>query len=153
MLPKINPTATKAWTTLQQHAEEMKTVHMRDLFKSDPDRFSKYSMCLADTVFDYSKNIITDKTIKQLLQLTEECKLKDAIGAQFNGDAINETEKRSVAHFALRNFSGKPVYIQGENVMPLIKKVLRQMKTFCDEIHSGKRKGYTNKKIKYNNTE
>jgi glucose-6-phosphate isomerase len=149
MLPKINPTATKAWTSLQQHAEEMKAVHMRDLFKNDPDRFSKYSMCLADTVFDYSKNIITDKTIQHLLQLADECRLKEAIEAQFNGDTINETEKRSVAHFALRNFSGQPVHIQGENVMPQIKKVLRQMKTFCDEVHSGKRKGYTNKKIKY----
>jgi glucose-6-phosphate isomerase len=149
MLPKINPTATKAWTSLQQHAEEMKAVHMKDLFKNEPDRFSKYSMCLADTVFDYSKNIITDKTIQHLLQLADESRLKEAIEAQFNGDTINETEKRSVAHFALRNFSSNPVHIQGENVMPLIKKVLRQMKTFCDEVHSGKRKGYTNKKIKY----
>ncbi|MBK6938001.1 MAG: glucose-6-phosphate isomerase [Chitinophagaceae bacterium] len=149
MFPKINPTTTKAWKQLLQHAEEMKAVHMRDLFAKDADRFSKYSLKLSDTIFDYSKNIITDKTIKLLVQLAEETKLQDGIVALFNGDQINETEKRSVLHTALRNFSGNPVYVQGENVMPQVKKVLKQMKTFCDEVHSGKRKGYTNKKIKY----
>ncbi len=149
MFPKINPTTTKAWKQLQQHAEEMKTVHMRDLFAKDSDRFSKYSLKLGDTIFDYSKNIITDKTIKLLVQLAAETRLQDGIIAMFNGDQINETEKRSVLHTALRNFSGNPVYSQGENVMPQVKKVLKQMKTFCDEVHSGKRKGYTNKKIKY----
>ncbi len=149
MFPKINPTTTKAWKQLQQHAEEMKAVHMRDLFAKDSDRFSKYSLKLGDTIFDYSKNIITDKTIKLLVQLAAETRLQDGIIAMFNGDQINETEKRSVLHTALRNFSGNPVYSQGENVMPQVKKVLKQMKTFCDEVHSGKRKGYTNKKIKY----
>ncbi|MBK8952641.1 MAG: glucose-6-phosphate isomerase [Chitinophagaceae bacterium] len=149
MFPKINPTTTKAWKQLLQHAEEMKAVHMRDLFAKDADRFSKYSLKLSDTIFDYSKNIITDKTIKLLVQLAEETKLQDGIVALFNGDQINETEKRSVLHTALRNFSGNPVYVLGENVMPQVKKVLKQMKTFCDEVHSGKRKGYTNKKIKY----
>lgn len=149
MFPKINPTTTKAWKQLQQHAEEMKAVHMRDLFAKDSDRFSKYSLKLGDTIFDYSKNIITDKTFKLLVQLAAETRLQDGIIAMFNGDQINETEKRSVLHTALRNFSGNPVYSQGENVMPQVKKVLKQMKTFCDEVHSGKRKGYTNKKIKY----
>jgi glucose-6-phosphate isomerase len=127
----------------------MKAVHMRDLFAKDSDRFSKYSLKLGDTIFDYSKNIITDKTIKLLAQLAAETRLQDGIIAMFNGDQINETEKRSVLHTALRNFSGNPVYSQGENVMPQVKKVLKQMRTFCDEVHSGKRKGYTNKKIKY----
>lgn len=149
MFPKINPTTTKAWKQLQQHAEEMKAIHMRDLFAKDADRFSKYSLKLGDTLFDYSKNLITDNTIKLLVQLAEETKLQDGIVALFNGDQINETEKRSVLHTALRNFSGNPVYSQGENVMPQVKKVLKQMRTFCDEVHSGKRKGYTNKKIKY----
>ncbi len=149
MLPKINPTSTKAWTALQQHAEEMKAAHLRDLFKEQTDRYNKFSMCLGDTVFDYSKNIITEKTIQLLLQLAEECKVKDAMAAMFNGDAINETEKRSVLHTALRNFSKDPVYAQGVNVMPAVKKVQRQMKTFCDEVHAGKRKGYTNKKFRY----
>lgn len=149
MLAKINPTSTQAWQDLKYHFAGMKNVHMRELFKNDPDRFKKYSLCLDELVFDYSKNIITDKTIELLLQLAEECKLKDSIEAMFNGDKINETEKRSVLHTALRNFSGQPVYSEGEDVMPVVKKVLRKMKTFSNAIHTGKLRGYTGKKIKY----
>jgi glucose-6-phosphate isomerase len=149
MLPKINPTTTKSWQQLQQHAEEMKSIHLRELFKNDPDRFKKFSLCLDEIVFDYSKNIITDKTVQLLLQLADECKLKDAMTAMFNGDIINETEHRSVLHTALRNFSGQPVYSEGNDVMPLVKKVLRKMKTFSDSVHSGKFRGYTGKRIKY----
>lgn len=149
MLPKINPASTNAWKELQQHATEMKNVHMRDLFSNDPDRFNNYSFCLDDTVIDFSKNIITDRTIALLLQLAEECKLKDGINSMFNGDAINSTEKRAVLHVALRNFSDRPVYAAGNNVMPEIKKVLRKMKRFCDAVHKGTFRGYTDKKIKH----
>ncbi len=149
MFPTINPTTTKAWALLKTHAEEMKATSMRELFTKEPNRFNKYSMCLSNTVFDYSKNIITDKTIKLLFQLATECKLKEGIEAMFNGDIINATEKRSVLHTALRNFSKDAVFVQGANIMPTVKKVLKKMKTFCDEVHTGKRKGYTNKKIKY----
>ena len=109
MLPKINPTTTNAWHLLQQHFTEIKTVQLKELFKTDPDRFKKYSLCTDELVFDYSKNIITGKTKQLLLQLTEECKVKEAINAMFNGEAINETEKRAVLHVALRNFSNRPV--------------------------------------------
>lgn len=149
MLPKINPTSTNAWHQLQQHYSEIKDVHLKELFKNEPDRFKKYSLCTNELVFDYSKNLITDKTKQLLLQLAEECKVKEAINAMFNGDAINETEKRSVLHVALRNFSGRPVYAQGTDVMPEVKRVLRKIKSFCTTIHSGKHRGYTNKKIKY----
>jgi len=149
MLPKINPTSTAAWQLLKKHAEEMKTAHLREMFQADADRFKKYSLCIEDTVFDYSKNIISEKTISLLLQLAEECKLRDAINAMFNGDVINSTEKRSVLHVALRNFSGRPVYAEGNNVMPEVNKVLRKMKTFSNAVHSGKFRGYTGKKIKY----
>jgi len=149
MLPKINPTSTNAWHQLQQHYSEIKDVHLKELFKNEPDRFKKYSLCTDELVFDYSKNLITDKTKQLLLQLAEECKVKEAINAMFNGDAINETEKRSVLHVALRNFSGRPVYAQGTDVMPEVKRVLRKIKSFCTTIHSGKHRGYTNKKIKY----
>jgi glucose-6-phosphate isomerase len=149
MLPKINPTSTKTWQLLQQHAEEIKSTHLRELFKNDPDRFNKFSLRFDEIIFDYSKNIITDKTIQLLLQLADECKLKDAIAAMFNGDIINETEHRSVLHTALRNFSKTPVVTEGNDVMPGVKKVLRKMKTFCDAVHNGKFKGYTGKKIKY----
>lgn len=149
MLPKINPTSTNAWHQLQQHYLEIKDVHMKELFKNEPDRFKKYSLCTDELVFDYSKNIITDKTKQLLLQLAEECKVKEAINAMFNGDVINETEKRSVLHVALRNFSGRPVYAQGTDVMPEVKRVLRKIKSFCTTVHSGRHRGYTNKKIKY----
>lgn len=149
MLPKINPTSTSAWRLLIHHAEEMKAAHLREMFRADADRFKKYSLCIEDTVFDYSKNIITEKTISLLLQLADECKLRDAINAMFNGDMINSTEKRSVLHVALRNFSGRPVYAEGDNVMPEVNKVLRKIKTFSNSVHSGKFRGYTGKKIKY----
>ncbi len=122
---------------------------MRDLFKNDPGRFKKFSLCLNEIVFDYSKNIITDKTLQLLLQLANECKLKEAMTALFNGDIINETEQRSVLHTALRNFPGQPVYSEGNDVMPLVKKVLAKMKRFSDAVHSGKFRGYTGKRIKY----
>src|SRR5258705_7746859 len=138
MLPRINPISTTAWQQLIQHTAEMRGVHMRKLFRNDKDRFTKFSLCLDEIVFDYSKNIITEKTIRLLLQLANECKLKEATEAMFNGELINETEHRSVLHTALRNFSGEPVFSEGQNIMPGIKKVLRKMKTFCQAIHSGK---------------
>jgi glucose-6-phosphate isomerase len=149
MLPKINPTNTTAWSSLQNHFSEMKAVKIKDLFTADEDRFNKLHIQFNDIIFDYSKNIITDKTLGLLTQLAEECKVKDAIAAMFNGDAINETENRSVLHVALRNFSKQPVYAQGDDVMPDVKKVLRKMKSFCDAVHNGDHRGYTGKRIKY----
>jgi len=150
MLPKINPTTTQAWLLLKRHHEdEMHRVHIKDLFKQDPDRFKKFSLQFGDIVFDYSKNIITPKTLQLLLQLAEDCNLKEAIKAIFNGDKINETEGRSVLHTALRNFSGNPVLADGKDVMPEVHRVLNQMKEFSALVHSGAWKGYTGKKIKY----
>ncbi len=149
MLSSINPTTTNAWQQLAAHALQMKKVHMRDLFQKDANRFSKFSTCATDLVFDYSKNIITEETIQLLLQLADECKVKEAIDKMFDGDVINHTEKRAVLHTALRNFSGKEVLVDGKDVMPDIKRILEQMKHFCANIHSGAWKGYTGKKIKY----
>ncbi len=149
MLPKINPTTTSAWQQLQEHYQEMKSIHLKELFKEEENRFKKYSLAAPDIIWDYSKNIITDKTLQLLLQLAEECELQSAIEAIFNGEKINETEDRAVLHTALRNFSGKPVTLDGKDVMPDIQRVLDQMKTFCKKVHDGKWKGYTDKKIKY----
>jgi len=149
MFPKINPTDTNAWKLLEGHANEMKQVHMKDLFQQDEERFKKFSHCFNDIVIDFSKNIIRDETLKHLIQLANECKLKEAIEAMFEGEFINETEHRSVLHIALRNFSGKPIYSDGKNVMDDVKRVQDQMKTFCEKIHSGEWKGYRGKKIKY----
>src|SRR5436190_6740813 len=149
MLPKINPTTTAAWSSLQNHSAEMKTTKIKDLFASDKGRFSKLHARLGNIVFDYSKNIISEKTLGFLFQLADECKVKEGMAAMFNGDIINETENRSVLHVALRNFSKEPMYSEGKDVMPQVKKVLRQMKSFCDKIHSGEWRGYSGKRIKY----
>jgi glucose-6-phosphate isomerase len=149
MFPKINPTETNAWQELKQHYEEMKNVSMKGMFREEADRFSKFSTSIDDLVFDYSKNRINEKTIALLLRLAEECKVREAIEAMFHGNKINETENRSVLHVALRNFSKAPMYSEGKDVMPQVKKVLRQMKNFCDKIHSGEWRGYSGKKIRY----
>jgi glucose-6-phosphate isomerase len=149
MFPKINPVSTTAWQNLQTHYGEMKTVQMKDLFKADTARFSKFSMCIPDIVFDYSKNIITENTLGLLLQLADECGVKNAIEGQFTGEKINGTENRAVLHTALRNFSGMPVMVDEKDVLPEVKKVLAQMELFCKQVHSGQWKGYTGKKIKY----
>ena len=122
MLPRINPLSTNAWKQLQQHHAAIKSTSLRELFRNDPARFEKYTIALGDVLFDYSKNIINDNTLQLLLQLARECQLPAAINAMYNGEIINETEHRSVLHIALRNFSGNPVYAQGTDVMPLVKK-------------------------------
>lgn len=149
MLPKVNPTTTQSWQLLKEHFTEMQSVKMRELFAADKKRFSQMNIEYDDILFDYSKNIITGKTLELLLQLAEECKLKDAIIAMFNGDMINATEHRAVLHTALRNFSKQPVYTEGSDVMPEVKKVLRKMKSFCEAVHNGEHRGYTGKRIKY----
>ena len=138
MLPKINPSTTTAWKALNEHFSEMKNVHMRELFKNEPDRFLKYSIGSRDIVYDYSKNILNDKTLQLLYQLAHECRLKDGIDAMFNGEKINETEGRAVLHTALRNLSPEPVFAEGKDIMPDIRKVLKQMKNFCNRVHDGK---------------
>jgi glucose-6-phosphate isomerase len=149
MLPRINPTSTQAWFVLQKHyEEEMNRRHMRDLFASDPDRFKKFSITLGDILFDYSKNIINEKTLKLLLQLAEDCNVKQAIAEQFAGVPINETENRAVLHTALRSFDPSPILVDGADIKPGIQKVRAQMEAFCAAIHSGSHKGYTGKKIK-----
>ncbi len=147
MLPKINPTTTNAWQLLQLHYEEMKQVKLRDLFQTDSNRFSTFSHCTKNIVVDFSKNIITEKTLQLLLQLAEECEVKTAINAMFCGEKINETENRSVLHTALRNFSETPVYYEGKNIMSEVKSVLHQMKSFCSQVHLGEWKGFSGKKI------
>lgn len=143
-------TQSKQWTNLKNHYEqEMKNVHMRDLF-NDEDRFNKYSIRLDNIgiLFDYSKNIIDDKTKQLLLDLVTASDLKSWTEKIFSGVKINWTEKRAVLHSALRNMSDKPVYVDGKDVMIDIKKVLNKMKDFTEQLRSGKWKGATGKEIK-----
>ena len=149
MLPVINPANTAAWKKLEEHYKEIKQVSLQELFENDPKRFDKFSCCTKDLVLDYSKNRITQKTIELLIDLAKECQLEKCRSLFFSGAAINATEHRAVLHTALRNFSSQPIYVEGKNVMPEVKKVLRQMKSFCESIHNGKHRGYTGKRIKY----
>jgi glucose-6-phosphate isomerase len=147
--PHVNPLQTAAWKALDEHYAAMHSKKMKELFKDNPARFEQYSISFEDILFDYSKNIVDAKTLSLLFSLAGECHLKDAIAAMFNGERINQSEDRAVLHTALRNFSGKPVIADGEDVMPGVQRVLAQMKTFANRIHSGEWKGYTGKKIKY----
>jgi glucose-6-phosphate isomerase len=147
MLPKINPTATEAWMKLSAHYEVMKDVHMRRLFREDPDRFQKFSIRCNDLLIDYSKNRITGETLALLLALAEACGLKDAVERMFCGDNINATENRPVLHVALRNRSNTPILVNGADVMPDVNAVLAKVKDFCGKVIAGKWKGYTGKRI------
>ena len=147
MLKKINPTETQSWKDLVEHFKEMKSVHMKDLFADDPDRFKKYSIRFNGILVDYSKNIITEETLSLLLKLTDDVGLRDALNKMFNGERINETEDRAVLHTALRNRINTPVCVNDKDVMPEVKAVLSKMKDFSEKIISGEWKGFTGKKI------
>jgi glucose-6-phosphate isomerase len=147
MLPSINPTETISWNKLTMHFLEMQATHMRELFADDPARFAKFNLKFEDILFDYSKNIVSEHTIKLLTELANECKLSDAIHAMFNGTKINQTEGRSVLHVALRNRSNTPILVDGKDVMPEVNAVLQQMKKFSDDLLSGNWQGYSGKRI------
>lgn len=147
MLPKIDFTTTQAFKYLADHFITINESSIKELFANDPERFDKFSIYLGDILLDYSKNRINEETMALLIQLARECKLKDAIEAMFNGEKINETEKRAVLHTALRNRSGKPVLTEGKDVMPDIQAVLERMKDFSGRVISGDWKGFTGKEI------
>lgn len=148
MLPTVNPTKTKAWKQLQKHAAQMENVSMRQLFAEDPKRADKLSLVKGDIHFDFAKNRINGDTLSLLINLAKETKVKEAISAMFSGKMINETEKRSVLHIALRNFGKTAIKSEGKDVMPDVRKVQNKMKAFCKSIHEGNHLGYTGKKIK-----
>ncbi len=147
MFPAINPTETTSWNKLTMHFLEMQATHMRELFAEDPARFAKFSLQFEDILFDYSKNIISEHTVKLLAELADECQLSEAIHSMFNGTRINQTENRSVLHIALRNRSNTPILVDGKDVMPEINTVLNQMKAFSDSLLNGHWKGYSGKRI------
>jgi len=144
---KINPTQTETWKKLLEHFKEMKSVQMKDLFEKDKERFSKFSLTFNDILVDFSKNIITTKTLKLFLDLAKEIDIKKAVEQMFSGDKINETENRPVLHTALRNRSNKPVLVNGVDVMPKINAVLQKIETFSDKIISGHWIGFAGKAI------
>src|ERR1700712_4814428 len=103
MLPKIAPVDTSAWQELKKHyEEEMHSKEIKDLFKENPKRFEELSLELGDIFVDFSKSLLTGKTLELLIKLAQQTKVKDATEAMFNGEVINETENRPVLHVALR---------------------------------------------------
>jgi glucose-6-phosphate isomerase len=138
---------SKAWIALQNHYQHVKDYSMRDAFKQDSQRFSKFSVTFNDILFDYSKNRITDETLPLLIELANHADLSAKTKAMFAGEKINTTEHRAVLHTALRNRSNQPVYTDGEDVMPDVRRVLAKMRVFCDSVRSGEWKGYTGKVI------
>jgi glucose-6-phosphate isomerase len=149
MFPATNPSSTIAWKSLQAQYEKVGDYPIGNLFSDDPGRFKDFSIHWEDILFDYSKNNINAQTRSLLVQLADECNLKAAIEAMFTGEKINGAENRAVLHTALRNFSGNPVFAEGQDVMPGIQNVLSQMKAFCNRVHQGSWKGFSGKKIKY----
>jgi glucose-6-phosphate isomerase len=144
-LPNINPTETKAWKQLQNHFEAVKDVHMKDLFAQDKNRANAFTISWEDFYLDFSKNRITAETLKYLLQLADEVKLKDAIKSQFSGEIINQTEGRAVLHAALRAPKNSEFIVDGANVMPEVYSVKQKIESFTNEVVSGSRKGFTGK--------
>lgn len=138
---------SKAWIALQDHYQHIKDCSMRDAFKQDSQRFTKFSVTFNDILFDYSKNRITDETLPLLIELAHHADLSAKTKAMFAGEKINTTEQRAVLHTALRNRSNQPVYMDGQDVMPDVLRVLAKMRVFCDSVRSGEWKGYTGKAI------
>ncbi|MCG6391470.1 glucose-6-phosphate isomerase [Vibrio fluvialis] len=148
MLKNINPTQTQAWKALTAHFESAQDMDLKTLFAEDSQRFAKYSTRFGNGILvDYSKNLVNEETMKHLFALAEETDVKSAIQAMFSGEAINQTEGRSVLHTALRNRSNTPVMVKGEDVMPAVNAVLEKMKSFSERIIGGEWKGFTGKAI------
>ena len=140
-------TTSKAWIALQNHYNETRNYSIREAFKQDPERFNKFSINFNEILFDYSKNRISEDTVTLLLELANYADLKTKTKALFSGEKINTTERRAVLHTALRNRSNQPIYVDGQDVMPDINKVLGKMRTFCESVRSGQWKGYTGEAI------
>lgn len=144
-MPRL--TDLPAWHTLQAHYAAIKDVQMRDLFAADPGRFGRYHLVLDDILFDYAKNRVTDETLQHLLALAAAADLRAAIDGMFSGAPINNTERRAVLHVALRNRSNRPIFVDGQDVMPDVNAVLAQMRDFSTRVRSGAWTGYTDRPI------
>jgi len=138
---------TPAWQHLAAHYEQIKDLPMRTLFAEDPQRFERFSLHLGDILYDYSKNRVTETTMALLFELARASGLTEMIEAMFTGQKINLTENRAVLHTALRNQSDTPIYVEGEDVMPEIHRVLVKMRKFSESVRSGEWQGYTGKRI------
>lgn len=138
---------TPEWRALRAHWDELSGVRMQDLFARDPTRPERMSLRVAHIFADYSKNLLTDRTLELLLALAAAVDLPGAIRHMFAGERINNTEDRAVLHIALRNRSDRPILVDGENVMPGVNEVLRRLEGFVAAVRGGDWKGFTGKRI------
>ncbi|MGL4369340.1 MAG: glucose-6-phosphate isomerase, partial [Spirochaetota bacterium] len=138
----------KEWKALESHFSDIKDSHMRDMFASDPARAKRFRLGDGDILFDYSKNRITDTTMKLLIDLADARNLRGEIERMFTGEKINETENRAVLHVALRNVEKTCIRCDGHDVMFDVVEVLEKMHTFSDHVRNGVWKGFTGKRIK-----
>jgi glucose-6-phosphate isomerase len=141
-------TQRPAWRALAEHFQQVRDLHLRKLFDDDPRRGERFVLDAAGIYLDYSKNRVTDETLRLLLQLAESANLRGRIDAMFRGDKINITEQRAVLHVALRAPRGASIVVDGENVVPQVHAVLDKMANFSDRVRSGEWKGYTGKRIR-----
>jgi glucose-6-phosphate isomerase len=148
ILPNQHPTETASWKQLTDIHKSLENSHLKDLFNNDQQRFDAFHVQFEHILLDYSKNLLTQKALDTLITLAHDCGLDKAITDMFSGAPINRTEHRAVLHTALRNRSNNPVILGGEDIMPKINAVLKQMETFCHKVHTGEWKGYTGKAIK-----
>ena len=147
-------TELNAWQKLQSHHQELgRNIILKEYFEKDPKRFEKFSRTFkneadsSETLFDFSKNFLTEETLSLLVELAKEAKLEELRDAMFKGDKINFTEHRAVYHVALRNTSNSAMQVDGQSVVEGVNEVLDHMKEFSEQVRSGEWKGYTGKKI------
>jgi glucose-6-phosphate isomerase len=149
MTTKLIPLSERpAWKALEAHYEQIHKMLLRQMFQDDPARGERFTLDASGVFLDYSKNRITDETLKLLIQLADECGLRGHIDAMFNGEKINITENRAVLHVALRAPKGESILVDGEDVVPAVHTVLDKMAAFADRVRSGAWKGHTGKRIR-----
>ena len=146
-VPKRFSFKQPVWKALEAHYRRIRDLHLRELFLQDPFRGERMSAEGAGIYLDYSKNRVTDHTVKLLIRLAEESGLPSRIDAMFRGEKVNITEKRAALHIALRAPEGACIFVDGENVVPVVHAALGRMTTLCNRVRSGEWKGHTGKPI------
>ncbi|MFF3260620.1 glucose-6-phosphate isomerase [Streptomyces sp. NPDC002932] len=139
---------TPEWTALGKHREQLGATHLRELFADDPERGTGYTLRVGDLYIDYSKQLVTDETLRLLRELAGATGVAALRDAMFRGDKINTTEDRAVLHTALRAPQGAVIEVDGENVVPAVHAVLDKMAAFSERVRSGEWTGHTGKPIK-----
>src|ERR1700692_1555680 len=141
-------TGRPGWKALESHYQKIRELHLRQLFADDPQRGERLTTEAVGLFLDYSKNRVTDNTLKLLLRLAEECGLRERIDAMFRGEKINVSEKRAVLHVALRAPRGAEIRVDGRNVVPEVHEVLDKMADFAGRVRGGVWLGHTGKRIR-----